>query len=542
MPNDWTCHEKNLITFHDLYDDFNPLLNIVDEGTIDPFDTDGFFLIDSDHENVFRGLLHLCLIRFLYQKNVIWKHEERVFVFLPETVELKRREINWYGKVNAKRTVFEAYKKKKSEGISYCKHLAFKTFYRRYEEKWFIEIVPTWYISYDGYNKSRFGYEKIKFFKRLERNQSVFNHLKFITYFLKEKEQQMQIGETKPVPFYNNIRFLAQNRNVDVIVCVLPNKLYSQVVNKPDFEVEETIDDDQPEDELNFRRALKAKSMHLGIPIQLIREQTFQETVTQQDTATKAWNFCTAIYYKAGQTVPWKLIKNEARTAACYVGVGFYRSRDRQTLNTSLAQIFNELGNGVILRGTQVDVDKYDRTPHLNANQAHDLLTKAINEYEFALETSPGRLVIHKTSNFTLQEIDGLRGAAEERRINSIDFITILDSSLRFFRDGIYPPVRGTNLKLEEDKYVLFTKGSVMHYQTYPGPYIPQPIEIRIFESEESPEVICEEILGLTKMNWNNTQFDGKYPITIECARRVGQILKYLDKTDKPQIKYSFYM
>ena len=29
-------------------------------------------------------------------------------------------------------------------------------------------------------------------------------------------------------------------------------------------------------------------------------------------------------------------------------------------------------------------------------------------------------------------------------------------------------------------------------------------------------------------MNWNNTQFDGKYPITISCARRVGEIMKYL--------------
>lgn len=43
-------------------------------------------------------------------------------------------------------------------------------------------------------------------------------------------------------------------------------------------------------------------------------------------------------------------------------------------------------------------------------------------------------------------------------------------------------------------------------------------------------------------MNWNNTQFDGKYPITIGCARRVGQIMKYLGEGDKPQISYSYYM
>jgi len=393
------------------------------------------------------------------------------------------------------------------------------------------------YTSFCGFNEKNGYAAKLNYTEEI--TKKILN--KDLAKILKLKNWNNLVNEAVDL-FYNNICFLAQNRNVDVIVCVLPNKLYNKIVSKADFDVEEKIDDDQSENELNFRRALKAKSMHLNVPIQLIREQTFQETASQQDTATKAWNFCTALYYKAGQTIPWKLIKNESRTAACYVGIGFYRSRDKQTLNTSLAQIFNELGNGVILRGTQVSIDKNDRRPHLTANQAYDLLSSAIYEYEFALETSPGRLVIHKTSNFTPEEIDGLRGAAEDRRINAIDFITILDSSLRFFRDGIYPPVRGTNLKLDEDRYVLFTKGSVMHYQTYPGPYIPQPIEIRIFESEESPEIICEEILSLTKMNWNNTQFDGKYPITIECARRVGQILKYLKETDKPQIKYSYYM
>ncbi len=66
---------------------------------------------------------------------------------------------------------------------------------------------------------------------------------------------------------------------------------------------------------------------------------------------------------------------------------------------------------------------------------------------------------------------------------------------------------------------------------------------MRIVEADESPEVLCKEILGLTKMNWNNTQLDGKYPITIACARKVGQIMKYSTQEDpEPQIRYSFYM
>ncbi|NYT00635.1 MAG: hypothetical protein GKB99_02790, partial [Methanocellales archaeon] len=312
---------------------------------------------------------------------------------------------------------------------------------------------PNLYTSFSGFNENS-GFSA-KLIYEEEITKRIFN--RDIKRVLEIRNWNKLVSEAVDL-FYNNILFLAQNRNVDVIVCVIPNNLYKKIVNKnEDNEVEEKIDDTHTDIEMNFRRALKAKAMHLSRPIQIIRQLTFQDTSTQQDIATKAWNFCTAVYYKTGQTVPWKLIKNEARSAACYVGIGFYRSRDKKILNTSLAQIFNDLGNGVILRGTPVEIDKNDRRPHLTSGQAYELLSSAINEYEFALETSPGRLVIHKTSNFSDEEIAGLRGAAEDRRINSIDFITILDSTFRFFRDGIYPPARGLSFKLDRDHHILYT-------------------------------------------------------------------------------------
>jgi argonaute-like protein implicated in RNA metabolism and viral defense len=63
-----------------------------------------------------------------------------------------------------------------------------------------------------------------------------------------------------------------------------------------------------------------------------------------------------------------------------------------------------------------------------------------------------------------------------------------------------------------------------------------------VFENDSSLEELAEEILGLTKMNWNNTQLDGRLPITLECAKKVGEIMKYVDLGEKPQVSYSFYM
>ncbi|MEQ8383916.1 MAG: hypothetical protein RH949_16305 [Coleofasciculus sp. A1-SPW-01] len=347
--------------------------------------------------------------------------------------------------------------------------------------------------------------------------------------------------------YYRQAKFLAQNRVVDVIVCIVPTKLYDEIYKPKVVSREESLENDQEQHddilEANFRRALKARAMHLGKPLQLVREVSLESNLKgQQDEATKAWNFCTALYYKTNQTVPWKLSTNINRPSVCFIGISFYRSRDRQILNTSLAQIFDELGNNVILRGTPVDIDKRDRRPHLQADQADQLLKRALTEYEMAMDTSPARIVLHKSSNYSDEELAGFESTAEEMRIRKIDFVTILDSELRLLRGKEYPPYRGMHLEFDEANHLLYTRGAVEYYRTYPGKYIPQPLEIRIVRSDESPGVICQEILGLTKMNWNNTQFDGKYPITLACARKVGQVMKYLSPDDNPQISYSFYM
>lgn len=144
--------------------------------------------------------------------------------------------------------------------------------------------------------------------------------------------------------YYENVKFLAQNRNVDVIVCVVPEALYKSIVLEEKSSIDDSLDTSvDVTGELNFRRALKAKAMHLGKPLQLVRAYSFETHRGQQDDATKAWNFCTALYYKSGPTIPWKLPVDPGRPTSCAVGIAFYRSRDFRSLNTSLAQIFDEL-------------------------------------------------------------------------------------------------------------------------------------------------------------------------------------------------------
>ena len=79
-------------------------------------------------------------------------------------------------------------------------------------------------------------------------------------------------------------------------------------------------------------------------------------------------------------------------------------------------------------------------------------------------------------------------------------------------------------------------------YSTYPGMYVPVPLAFRLIECESSPDHLAEELLALTKMNWNQTQLSTRKPITLETAKRVGDILRRLLPDVQPQARYALYM
>lgn len=278
-------------------------------------------------------------------------------------------------------------------------------------------------------------------------NNSEFEHI------TKNEKRYWKIIEEFVTLYINEIKFLAKNKNPDVILCVLSEKFIQSILGAPDADQvddnEGAEKDDEEKDEQdefisrqenNFRRLLKARAMEYNIPIQIVRDRIAKPTSEMQDAATIAWNFYTALYYKASGT-PWAMKKKDA-TITCYAGISFYKSRDRSTTQTSVTQIFNEHGKGVILRGSPVDMKKGDREPHLTETQAFDLLDHSLKEYFEALKVYPQRLVLHKTSNFNSNEIEGFKEAAYKNNIHAVDMVTIMRSDLRLYRETMYPPLR----------------------------------------------------------------------------------------------------
>ena len=60
--------------------------------------------------------------------------------------------------------------------------------------------------------------------------------------------------------------------------------------------------------------------------------------------------------------------------------------------------------------------------------------------------------------------------------------------------------------------------------------------------TEQSIETLAEEILVLSKMNWNQSQLDGRLPITLSASKKVARILKNLPDGYPDSGRYAMYM
>src|SRR5262249_14387131 len=136
-------------------------------------------------------------------------------------------------------------------------------------------------------------------------------------------------------------------------------------------------DEDDDNTRFDFRDLLKARTIHLKRPLQIVWPTTWEDSgkVARQleklsgrrvqDPATRAWNLFNAIYYKAG-CVPWRLPRDPSQFQVSYIGISFYRDLTGQRLLTSTAQMFDERGQGLILHGGRARTDKHNRQPYLS--------------------------------------------------------------------------------------------------------------------------------------------------------------------------------
>ncbi len=286
----------------------------------------------------------------------------------------------------------------------------------------------------------------------------------------------------------------------------------------------------------DFRLALKARAMEVRMPIQLLTEHAWEDDKGNQDPATRAWNLGVALFYKAGG-IPWRA---RPRTEeSCFVGVSFHhlQTTRRHVVYSSVAQAFSSDGEGFALRGEAQPWDSRTRHTHMDAEQAERLFAGVLEAYRDRAGRDPLRLVVHKTSAYTDEEREGIACALGS--VPAVELLTLRSGDFRLVRRGSYPPHRGTACRLGDARY-LFTVGYMPAHLTYPGPHIPVPLEV--LGAGDDFDGAVEDLLALSKMNWNSAASFAALPISLSFARKVGGVMSEIPPGSSPNPSFRFYM
>jgi hypothetical protein len=323
---------------------------------------------------------------------------------------------------------------------------------------------------------------------------------------------------------------------LDFIMLVLPQDLYGKCRAANYMEHRIRVHRD-------LRRAFKAMAMRYHKPTQILLETTTGLASTSRDLdhpSMIAWNLFCGLYFKI-DGLPWGPVGLAPGT--CFIGISFFHPHGAiSTLRASVVQAFDENGDGLVLRGHNFDWDegRDGKSPHLSEEMAATLVQMVLDRYKVERKQMPQRVVIHKASRFEAPERAGFEAALSA--VHEFDLLAVHPvTDTRLIRAGSYPVIRGTSF-LVGDVAHLYTNGYIPEMGKYPHGHVPSPLLVADHIGDTAPERLQQEIMTLTKMNWNSANMHGLMPITLRFARLVGDVLREVPEGQIPEPKYKYYM
>jgi hypothetical protein len=303
--------------------------------------------------------------------------------------------------------------------------------------------------------------------------------------------------------------------------------------------------------ELNFHHQLKARLLDEKAVIQIVRETTLtpeqfideagRQLRRTQDPATIAWNLSTTAFFKASGK-PWKLAN--VRPGVCYVGLVF--KKDETALDGANAccgaQMFLDSGDGVVFRGAVGPwYSEADKSFHLPEGKAAELMELVVGAYKDLHGAPPTELFIHGRARFSQDEWNGFSSAVPtQTRLVGVRIRPT--SELKLYRLGKLPVLRGTAYLATKRLGYLWTKGFVPRLATYPGWEVPNPLLIDVARGEADLQQVMQDVLGLTKINFNSCVFADGLPVTLKFADAVGDILTAAPVGNLPPLPFRHYI
>ena len=207
--------------------------------------------------------------------------------------------------------------------------------------------------------------------------------------------------------------------------------------------------------------------------------------------------------------------------------------------------MFLNEGDGVVFRGANGPWRTSEYEYHLQPHAAKALLEKVLQTYTEKHREPPKELFIHGQTSFHDDEWKAFEEAAPPGTNVVGVRIKNTHGENKLFRDGDYPVLRGTALILDDRNANIWTTGYVPQLDTYIGPETPNPLFITLLRSKLGmPPIkrVLEDIMGLTKINYNSCNFNDGLPVTVRFARMVGDVLVMGSAKGAERQPFKFYV
>lgn len=310
-----------------------------------------------------------------------------------------------------------------------------------------------------------------------------------------------------------------------------------------------------PDDDFDLHDHIKATTAAKRIPVQLVRED---KALAYPDRASVMWRIGIALYTKAGG-IPWKLADTDPEIA--YIGISYAvrpLSSTRPRFVTCCSQIFDADGGGPEFIAYDTDEVQLQRdNPFLSRGEMFRVMTRSLALYRRRhAGASPRRIMVHKTTEFKFEEVDGCMDALNI--CEAVDLIQVVQDvgwratqiqhkpGSKKGEPGAYPVERGSLLNLSPYEALLWTHGNVRgigrreYFQG--GRSTPRPIRLVRHAGHGTWDDAAAGILSLSKMDWNNDALYDPLPVTLEYAKVLAQVVKRMDVLGTTPYQFRFFM
>jgi hypothetical protein len=307
---------------------------------------------------------------------------------------------------------------------------------------------------------------------------------------------------------------------------------------------------------------LKALGAQHAIPTQVVNDRAF----SFQYKASLAWRLGIALYVKAGG-VPWKLAPLPGvPDGTAYIGLAYALRGNPQDAHyvTCCSQVFDMDGGGMQFvafeaRDPVGDDEEARRNPFLSRGDMRAVLARSLQLYQGRNGGAlPRRLVIHKTTAFKAEELEGaldaLAGVPEVECVeigsNSVwRGVWLVDTGCSDppSKPAGYPVPRGTMLVRSGVSALLWASGNAPgasktgdYYQGKKS--IPRPLVLTRHAGAGPLETTALEALALTKMDWNNDALYDPVPVTIRYSQRLARTIANVPDLPGSAYPYRLFM